>query len=423
MRRGVLALAIALGGQLPSAGAAPAGAAPAGVERYVVVLERDVARPASIAAEHARKYRLDVGMVYNSAIKGYAATIPAARVGAVRADDRVAYLTPDVEVNAAKRRATTQVVPSGVNRINAEFKQNTGSGAEVAVLDTGIDIDHPDLIDNIRGGKNCSTGPSFDDGNGHGTHVAGTIAAARNRSGVVGVAPDAGLWAVRVLNNAGSGSISSVVCGIDFVDSKSPAKGGSITVANMSLSGSGSDDGQCGSVNNDAMHEAICRTVDDGVTFAVAAGNEDENLAASIPAAYDEVITVSALADSTGTPCGTGGPTTYGADDTFASFSNFAGSSDASHTIAAPGVSIRSTDKNGTYSFKSGTSMAAPHIAGTAALYLAANPGTTPAGVAAALQALGEPKDVSFQDECGTGASHTDPSGLHPEVVVRADTL
>lgn len=117
---------------------------------------------------------------------------------------------------------------------------------------------------------NCSTGRSYSDGNGHGTHVAGTIGARYNGSGVVGVAPGIRLYSVRVLNNAGSGSTASVVCGIDWV-TKNAAKL-AIKVANMSLGGGGSDDGNCGNTNNDAMHKAICSSVAAGVTYVVAAG-------------------------------------------------------------------------------------------------------------------------------------------------------
>ena len=113
----------------------------------------------------------------------------------------------------------------------------------MAVLDTGIDTTHPELQPNIVGGKSCIGAPSFRDLNCHGSHVAGTIAAVDNGAGVVGVAPGAKLWAVQVLNFLGSGSISTVVCGIDFVDSKSPAKGGPIVVANMSLGEGGTDGG------------------------------------------------------------------------------------------------------------------------------------------------------------------------------------
>src|SRR5713226_2339613 len=260
--------------------------------------------------------------------------------------------------------AFQQTLPTGVNRINGEKKANTGVGVNVAVIDTGIDLTHPDLQANIVGGKNCSTGRSFNDGNGHGTHVAGIIAALNNDIGVVGVAPDAKLWAARVLNNAGSGSWSSVICGLDFVDSKSPARGGPITVANMSLGGSGSDDGNCGNANADALHRAVCNVVAHGVTIVVAAGNSGADLKDFVPAAYNEVIAVTALGDSDGTPCGTGGPTSYSADDAFASFSNFATlASDVIRLLAAPGVSILSTWKGGGYNTISGTSMASPHVA------------------------------------------------------------
>lgn len=361
-----------------------AGAIPG---QYIVVFNEAVANPAAAASDMARLHGLGLTHVYEFALNGFAAAIPAARLDAVKADSRVLFVSEDREVSIG-----AQTLPTGIDRIDAEqtaTHTNKGTGVNVAVIDTGIDLTHPDLAANIVGGKNCSTGRSYSDGNGHGSHVAGTIAAINNADGVVGVAPEAKLWAVRVLNNNGSGSWSSVICGIDFVTSKAPANSGPITVANMSLGGTGSDDGNCGLSNNDALHQAICRSVAAGVTYAVAAGNETDNAANHVPAAYDEVITVSALSDSDGKPGGTGGaPTcrTGELDDYFATFSNFGADVD----IAAPGVCILSTWKGGGYNTISGTSMATPHVAGTAALYIATHPGATPAQVKNALIAAQE---------------------------------
>jgi subtilisin len=367
-----------------SAKAAAAGAIPG---QYIVVFKDSVTNPNDAANDMARQHGLGLLHKYNYAIKGFAATIPAARLDAVKGDSRVQFVSEDREVSIG-----AQTLPTGINRIDAEqtaTHTNKGTGVNVAVIDTGIDLTHPDLQANIVGGINCSTGKSYADGNGHGTHVSGTIAAINNTLGVVGVAPEAKLWAVRVLDNRGSGSWSSVICGIDFVTSKAPANGGPITVANMSLGGTGSDDGNCGLSNNDALHQAICRSVAAGVTYAVAAGNETDNAANHVPAAYDEVITVSALSDSDGQPGGTGGaPTcrTGELDDYFATFSNFGADVD----IAAPGVCIYSTWKGGGYNTISGTSMATPHVAGVAALYIATHPGATPAQVKNALIAAQE---------------------------------
>ena len=388
-------------------------------DQYIVVFHDNVPNSRAAAQDVARRHGLSLLHIYEHALKGFAAKIPGAALSALARDPRVQFISEDRVVVAFQ-----QTLPTGVNRINGENKANTGVGVNVAVIDTGIDLTHPDLQANIVGGKNCSTGRSFNDGNGHGTHVAGIIAALNNDIGVVGVAPDAKLWAARVLNNAGSGSWSSVICGVDFVDSKSPAKGGPITVANMSLGGSGADDGNCGNTNADALHKAICRVVLDGVTVVVAAGNSAADLSGFVPAAYNEVIAVTALADSDGASCGVGALTSYGADDTFASFSNFATGADLNHVIAGPGVSIFSTYKGGSYATLSGTSMASPHVAGAAALYLATHPGYSPAAVLQALVALGEPPNVNFSAECAGGAaSHTDVSGTHPEPVVRADAL
>jgi len=418
----------ALGPRTP----ASSDAATADTGRYIVVFKNSVADPGDVAAEDSQVYGAQVAHVFHSALRGYAATIPSDRLAALRADPQVRFVSPDGQVEAMG-----QTVGTGVSRIRATGKADNGAGVNVAVIDTGIDLNHPDLAGNIVGGTNCSGGgpKSYDDGNGHGTHVAGIIAALDNGIGVVGVAPEAKLWSVRVLDKTGSGTWSDVICGIDFVDSKSPAKGGPIAVANMSLGGFGSDDGNCGYTNGSALHAAICRAVGDGVTFVVAAGNSGLDLSGSvstIPGAYDEVLSVSALADSDGQPCEVGAATKYGADDNFPTWSNYAtGAADLNHLIAAPGVEIYSTYKGGGYATLSGTSMASPHVAGAAALYLSTHPGASPASVRDALKALGEPVNTNFNGECGSTKgkgqgqrdSHTDSFQEHPEVELRTDSL
>ena len=374
-------------------------------DRYIVVLNNDV--DADVAAnEMAQAHGLELGHVYQHALKGFSARIPAARLDRLRLDTRIVSVTLDQLVSvehciedsprhAAHCTTTTttttvapgggsQVVPTGIARIGAEASSTAsgdGSGSvdvDVAVIDTGIDTDHTDL--NVVGGYNCSKGRTdkFDDGHGHGTHVAGTIAAIDNNSGVVGVAPGARLWAVRVLNNSGFGFTSDIVCGIDWVTQNADM----IEVANMSLGGVGSD-GPCSS---DPEHQAICNAVNAGVTFVVAAGNDSDDAANYVPAAFDEVITVSALADFDGKSGGTGSATCRtDTDDTFANFSNFGNDVD----IIAPGVCILSTWNDGGTHTISGTSMASPHAAGAAALYKAANSGATPSQVKAALQSAG----------------------------------
>jgi subtilisin family serine protease len=375
--------ATTLGVLAPVAQAAPLGSAATGSQPYIVVL-KDGVSAGPVAREHARAYGAEVGHVYGAALSGYAARIAPARLKDLQQDSRVAYVQADGQV-----QATAQSTPTGINRSDAELSPTARIDGldqrvdvDVAVIDTGVDLDHADLNVYTAGAKNCSTGKSADDGNGHGTHVAGTIGALDNTTGVVGMAPGARIWPVRVLNAQGSGTFSSIVCGIDFVT----ANADTIEVANMSLGGSGSDDGNCGRTNGDAMHQAICGSVAAGVTYVVAAGNETDDAARHVPAAYDEVITVSALADFNGLPGGGAAATCRSdVDDTFASFSNYGADVD----LIAPGVCINSTWKGGGYNTISGTSMASPHVAGGAALYLATRPGTSPSAVKSALQGAG----------------------------------
>ena len=369
---------------------------PPSVGRYIVVLKDSDKDPGAVAAEHSRRFGAQVSHVYRSALKGYAATIPSNRVDALRRDG-VAFLSPDRDVHLL-----AQSLPTGVDRIEADASaaragDGTGSvNTPVAIIDTGSGP-HPDL--NVVGGKNCSSGKGYGDGNGHGTHVAGTVAAKDNGVGVVGVAPGAPLYSVRVLNNSGSGSWSSVICGIDWVTSNAASLG--IKVANMSLGGPGNDDGNCGNSNNDALHRAICGSVAKGVTYVVAAGNDGADFAGSVPAAYDEVLTVTATADFNGQPGGGAAATCRAdVDDTAADFSNFtvSGSPDAAHTIAAPGVCILSTWKGGGYNTISGTSMATPHVAGTTALCIAtgACAGLSPASLITKLRADAAARPASY---------------------------
>jgi subtilisin family serine protease len=219
----------------------------------------------------------------------------------------------------------------------------------------------------VLGGVNCSTGSSFNDGHGHGTHVAGTVAGRDNTFGVVGVAPGAPLYAVRVLDNGGFGTTSTVVCGIDWVTANAASLG--IKVANMSLSGAGSDDQNCGLTNGDPMHVAICNSVAAGIVYVVAAGNSAVNYRLSTPAAYTQVLTVTSMSDYDGKRGGLAAPTcSTDQDDTASSFSNYTGGFNSVHTIAGPGRCIYSTWMGGGYATASGTSMATPHVAGTVAL-------------------------------------------------------
>jgi len=341
---------------------------------YIVTLNSG--DPAAVAASDARRYGASVDHVYRDALRGYAAHMSATAAARIASLDRVQSVVQDQTVSI-----DAQTVPTGINRIDGELSSTisgNGSGAvnvDIAVIDTGISA-HPDLT--IAGGVNCSTGgSSYADGNGHGSHVAGTAAAKDDANGVVGVAPGARLWAVRVLNNQGSGSWSSIICGIDWVT----ARASTIEVANMSLGGTGTDTG----CNDGGMHRAICNSVAAGITYTVAAGNESDNAANHVPAAYDEAITVSALADFNGLPTVGAATCRADVDETFADFSNYGADVD----IIAPGVCILSTWKGGGYSTISGTSMASPHAAGAAALYKSTNPAATPAQVKSALQTTG----------------------------------
>jgi subtilisin family serine protease len=372
-----------------------AGHADARTSGYIVVLADGVAT-SSVAADHATT----VDHVYSSALRGYSGRMTAAAAARLARDPRVVLVQPD-----GIATTTAQTTPTGIDRIDTELSPTARVDGtdqrvtvDVAVIDTGVDLDHPDLNVHTAGAKNCSTGRSADDGNGHGTHVAGTIGALDNGVGVVGVAPGARIWPVRVLNAQGSGSFSDIICGIDYVT----AHADEIEVANMSLGGSGSDSA-CGS-NKDAMHEAICRSVAAGVTYVVAAGNSAANSSTFVPAAYDEVITVSALADFNGQPGGGAASTCrVDVDDTFADFSNYGADVD----LIAPGVCILSSWKGGGYNTISGTSMASPHAAGGAALYKATHATASPATVKSALQAAGT-------DNWSTA---TDPDATHERLL------
>jgi subtilisin family serine protease len=256
----------------------------------------------------------------------------------------------------------------------------------------------------VKGTKNGN------DDNGHGTHVAGIAAAKDNGIGVVGVAPGARLWAVKVLDRNGSGFLSGVIKGVDHVT----ANAGAIEVANMSLGGG----------NSQALNDAIKNSVAKGVVYVVAAGNSGIDASNTSPANSPDVLAVSAIVDTDG-KCGKLGPSTsYGGDDTFASFSNYGSMVD----IAAPGVNILSTYKGKTYATMSGTSMASPHVAGAVALYLAHN--LKPADVAgaaavrAAIIAAGVPQTAPCSSGDGNGGFTGDPDpASNQEPLVYAKSL
>ena len=274
----------------------------------------------------------------------------------IQNDPNVAYVEP-VQIFGIE----SQTIPTGIDRSGADKSSTMPGNGEgnvsdvtVAIIDTGVDLDHPDL--NVILNETFVTGaPNGDDDNGHGTHVSGIVAAKDNSEGVVGVAPGANLVALKVLDHNGRGTTPDIIRAIAWVTAHSE----SIDVVNMSLGGG----------NSQAMNDAIDKAVDSGVTFVVAAGNDHRDAITSSPANSPDVITVSAIADSDG-KCGASGPaTTRGPDDSFATYSNYGRVVD----IAAPGTNINSTSPNGQYRVLTGTSMAAPHVAGAAALWMSEN--------------------------------------------------
>jgi subtilisin len=363
---------------------------------YIVVLDDSVQSVSRQLAEHERRDGFRARRVYRTALKGYSAKLTRAQVADLRRDPQVASVEPNRIVHAADTLAAGESVPSGISRIGAASassgQANPASSAAVAVIDTGVDLDHPDLnvvappADNR---SNCvSPGSAPNDDNGHGTHVSGTIGAVNGSGsvGVVGVAPGTRIVPVKVLDSNGDGSWEQVICGINWVAANAASYG--IAVANMSLGGLGSsiDNGACGAPGStSALHQAICNATGAGVRFAVAAGNDGwafpHSTLPDVPASYDEVVTVTAYGDSDGLTGAVGAAPSCRsgeADDRYASFSNYSNNgTDNAHTIAAPGVCISSTWFGGGYNVISGTSMATPHVAGATALCVgtAAGPG------------------------------------------------
>jgi subtilisin family serine protease len=317
---------------------------------YLVTFKEGV-DVASTASEMARGRGFAVRFLREHAAPGFSAVIPASQLDAIRNDPRVAIVEKDgpvqliqpVESNARPGGGGSggQTTPWGITRIGGA---GDGTGKTAWVIDSGIDLAHADL----NTSRNCHTyfiGTSPSDGNGHGTHVAGTIAAKNNGQDVVGVAANAYVCSVRVLGNSGSGSWEGVINGVNYV----AANGAVGDVANMSVGGSGS---------NATLETAILNAAAKGIKFVIAAGNSgiDANLETPARTNGPNVFTISAT----------------GTNDCLTSWSNYGLGVD----FAAPGASILSTRKGGGTTTMSGTSMAAPHAAGVMLLGAARTDGT-----------------------------------------------
>jgi len=335
----------------PLTGASASGAIP---DQYIVVMKgaaTDTAKERTKNKARARGGR--VRHEYGAALRGYAANLPPAALAEVRKDPDVAYVEADAVVTAS----TTQTGATwGLDRIdqrplplNTTYTYTpTGSGVKAYVIDTGIRFSHTQFGGRAVTGYDAVDGGSADDCNGHGTHVAGTIGGS-----TYGVAKNVSIIGVRVLNCQGSGSNSGVIAGINWVTTNHLP--GQPAVANMSLGGGASS----------ALDTAVQNSIADGVTYAVAAGNENANACNGSPSRVANALTVGASTRTDGR----------------ASFSNYGTCVD----LFAPGQDITSAwisgSSNTATTTISGTSMASPHVAGVAALYLQGNPGASAATV------------------------------------------
>jgi subtilisin family serine protease len=342
--------------ELPARVNAAQGVAP---NDYIVVFRSDESDPDGQANALVKAHGGSLTHVYRTALKGFAVSgLPDAAVQALQRNPRIARIEPDGIVTAntdqtpAPSWGLDRIDAGGVNTIYTY--PNAGTGVTAYIIDTGINPGHGDFTGRILTGTDFVDGGAPDDCNGHGTHVAGTVGGTK-----YGVAKNVRIVAVRVLNCQGSGSTSGVIAGIDWVAAHAikPA------VANMSLGGG----------YWQALNDAVKGAVGNGITFAVAAGNSTADACGSSPSSEPTAITVGATTSL----------------DAIASYSNYGPCVD----INAPGSSITSdwTGSATATNTISGTSMASPHVAGAAALYLAANPTATPAAVVNALTSQATP--------------------------------
>ena len=353
---------------------------------YIVLYESGAGLSQKVASEEARGN--EVEDVFRSAAKGYVASLDAADVARLRAQDGVLLVEKDKPVEALSAGPRSGPASSwGLDRIDQRTlplnslisTSQNGFGVTAYIIDTGIRPDHAQFDGRVTAGFDAFTdGQNSNDCNGHGTHVAGTVGGS-----TYGVAPEVSLVAVRVLSCSGSGSTAGVIAGIDWATANHAA--GVPAVANMSLGGSYSP----------ALNTATQNAISDGISFAVAAGNENADACNRSPASTPNALTVGSTTSS----------------DSRSSFSNWGTCVD----IFAPGSAITSawhTSSSATNTI-SGTSMASPHVAGAAALLLSANPASTPAQVATAIGAasttgaVGDPRVGSVNRLLYTGDSST----------------
>ncbi len=369
----VAAVALALPPAGPGSWVAAAGGGPGHEIESIVVL-----RPGAALGPVLRRVGLPAAVqTFSTLFTGFAAPLGAVARAGLAADPAVAAVVPSRTHRAQLEGHFGEgpVIDHAVRRVGA-LESPTAAidgydgplDADIAIVDSGMPSGNPDL--NVVGGVDCTGSGTWEDTVGHGTFVAGVAAARDNDLGVVGVAPGARLWAVKVMAADATVSDAAFLCGLEWVARNTAL----IDVVNLSLGGPGNDS-NCGMWSYDALalqHAAVCRIVAAGVVAVAAAGNSAVDANTSNPAGYPEVITVSAFSDTDGQPGGWGPPPWCypGADDTLAAYSAFGSAID----ISAPGTCVESTWLNGQYTVASGTSAAAPLVSGAAALVRAVHP-------------------------------------------------